>query len=108
DSACCIQTCLAGANFSWAMPLTLAYLAILVGTGTAGVPGGSIPYIIVVLASLGVDPALIAIILGVDRLLDMCRTAVNVVGDITAATFVARSEGHELIGQLRPARKRAA
>jgi len=99
---------LAGVDLSLAMQLTVAYLAILGGIGTAGVPGGSIPYIIVVLASLGVDPALIAIILGVDRLLDMCRTAVNVVGDITAATFVARSEGHELIGQLRPARKRAA
>jgi DAACS family dicarboxylate/amino acid:cation (Na+ or H+) symporter len=91
---------LAGVDLSLAMQLTVAYLAILGGIGTAGVPGGSIPYIIVVLASLGVDPALIAIILGVDRLLDMCRTAVNVVGDITAATFVARSEGHALIGQL--------
>ncbi len=45
-----------------------------------------------------VDPALIAIILGVDRILDMCRTAVNVVGDITAATFVAKSEGYALLG----------
>ncbi len=42
------------------------------------------------------------IILGVDRLLDMCRTAVNVVGDMTAATFVARSEGYYLSGQLNP------
>ena len=44
-----------------------------------------------------VDPALIAIILGVDRILDMCRTTLNVVGDLTAATFVARSEGYELL-----------
>ncbi|MEJ7700026.1 MAG: cation:dicarboxylase symporter family transporter [Pyrinomonadaceae bacterium] len=40
---------------------------------------------------------MIAIILGVDRILDMCRTTLNVVGDLTAATFVARSEGFELL-----------
>ena len=91
---------LAGVDLGLATQLTVAYLAILGGIGTAGVPGGSIPYVIVVLASLGVDPALIAIILGVDRILDMCRTAVNVVGDITAATFVARTEGHQLLGAV--------
>lgn len=97
---------LAGVDLSLTMQLTVAYLAILGGIGTAGVPGGSIPYIIVVLAGLGVDPALIAIILGVDRILDMCRTAVNVVGDITAATFVARSEGYSLLGELSPPPRR--
>jgi DAACS family dicarboxylate/amino acid:cation (Na+ or H+) symporter len=40
---------------------------------------------------------LIAIILGVDRILDMCRTTLNVVGDLTIATYVARSEGYELL-----------
>ncbi len=93
---------LAGVDLALSAQLAVAYLAILGGIGTAGVPGGSIPYIIVVLGSLGVNPALIAIILGVDRILDMCRTAVNVVGDITAATFVARSEGYHLDGELRP------
>ena len=53
--------------------------------------------VIGILAMIGVNPALIAIILGVDRILDMCRTTLNVVGDITAATFVARSEGFELL-----------
>lgn len=92
---------LAGVDLTVAAQLGVAYLAILGGIGTAGVPGGSIPYIILVLAGLGVDAGLIAIILGVDRILDMCRTAVNVVGDITAATFVARSEGYPLNGELR-------
>lgn len=92
---------LAGVDLSLSAQLGIAYLAILGGIGTAGVPGGSLPYIIVILASLGVNPALIAVILGVDRILDMCRTAVNVVGDITAATFVARSEGYHLDGELR-------
>jgi dicarboxylate/amino acid:cation (Na+ or H+) symporter, DAACS family len=52
----------------------------------------------VVLAGINVNPALIAIILGVDRILDMCRTTLNVAGDLTAATYVARSEGYELLG----------
>lgn len=95
---------LAGVDLSLGQQLAVAYLAILGGIGTAGVPGGSIPFIVVVLASLGLNPALIAIILGVDRLLDMCRTTLNVTGDITAATYVARSEGYPLKGQLRPAK----
>ncbi len=92
---------LAGVELGLAEQLAVAYLAILGGIGTAGVPGGSIPFIIVVLASIGVNPALIAIILGVDRILDMCRTTLNVTGDITAATFVARSEGNVLLGGWR-------
>jgi DAACS family dicarboxylate/amino acid:cation (Na+ or H+) symporter len=72
-------------------------IAILGSIGTAGVPSGSIPFIILVLATVGVNPALIAIVLGVDRILDMCRTTLNVVGDLTAATYVARAEGYELL-----------
>lgn len=88
---------LAGVDLSLAQQLTVVYLAILGGIGTAGVPSGSIPFIIGILAMVGINPALIAIILGVDRLLDMCRTTLNVAGDLTAATFVARSEGFELL-----------
>jgi DAACS family dicarboxylate/amino acid:cation (Na+ or H+) symporter len=68
-------------------------MAVLAGVGTAGVPGGSLPLIVPVLVAVGVPGEGIGIILGVDRLLDMCRTVLNVTGDITAATFVARSEG---------------
>lgn len=88
---------LAGVDLSIAQQLLVLYLAILGGIGTAGVPSGSIPFIIVVLAQIGVNPALIAIVLGVDRILDMCRTVLNVTGDITIATYVARSEGFELM-----------
>lgn len=88
---------LAGVDLSLAQQLMVVYLAILGGVGTAGVPSGSIPFVILILATIGVNPALIAIILGVDRILDMCRTVLNVVGDITAATFVARSEGATLL-----------
>jgi DAACS family dicarboxylate/amino acid:cation (Na+ or H+) symporter len=88
---------LAGVDLSFAQQLMVLYLAILGGIGTAGVPSGSIPFVIVVLATVGVDPALIAIILGVDRILDMCRTVLNVTGDLTVATYVARSEGAVLL-----------
>lgn len=88
---------LAGIELTLTQQLLVLYMAVLGGIGTAGVPSGSIPFIVVVLATIGVDPSLIAIILGVDRILDMCRTTLNVVGDITAATYVARSEGYELL-----------
>jgi len=88
---------LAGVDLSLAQQLMVVYLAILGGVGTAGVPSGSIPFIIGVLATIHVNPMLIAIILGVDRILDMCRTTLNVVGDITVATYVARSEGYQLL-----------
>lgn len=91
---------LAGVDLSIAQQLMVVYLAILGGIGTAGVPSGSIPFIILVLAQIGVNPALIAIILGVDRILDMCRTVLNVTGDITIATYVARSEGFELLKEM--------
>jgi DAACS family dicarboxylate/amino acid:cation (Na+ or H+) symporter len=94
---------LAGVDLSLGQQLMVVYLAILGGIGTAGVPSGSIPFIIGVLATINVNPALIAIILGVDRILDMCRTTLNVAGDLTAATFVARSEGYELLKPHEPA-----
>jgi dicarboxylate/amino acid:cation (Na+ or H+) symporter, DAACS family len=88
---------LAGVDLSLGQQLTVVYLAILGGVGTAGVPAGSIPFIVGVLATINVNPLLIAIILGVDRILDMCRTTLNVVGDLTIATYVARSEGYKLL-----------
>jgi DAACS family dicarboxylate/amino acid:cation (Na+ or H+) symporter len=93
---------LAGVDLSFGQQLMVAYLAILGGIGTAGVPSASIPFIVVVLAGINVNPALIAIILGVDRILDMCRTTLNVAGDLTAATYVARSEGYTLLSTPTP------
>jgi DAACS family dicarboxylate/amino acid:cation (Na+ or H+) symporter len=92
---------LAGIDLTLGQQIMVAYLAILGGIGTAGVPSGSIPFIVLVLVTVGVNPALIAIILGVDRILDMCRTTLNVTGDITAATYVARSEGYTLLKTAR-------
>jgi DAACS family dicarboxylate/amino acid:cation (Na+ or H+) symporter len=67
-------------------------LSILAGVGTAGVPGGSLPLVVLVLQTIGVPAEGIGIILGVDRVLDMSRTVVNVTGDITLAAWVESSE----------------
>ena len=87
---------IAGVELSTAQQLGVVYLAILGGIGTAGVPAGSIPFVIGILAGLGIDPALIAVVMGVDRLLDMCRTTLNVSGDLAIAACVARGEGYRL------------
>jgi DAACS family dicarboxylate/amino acid:cation (Na+ or H+) symporter len=86
-----------GVEISIIFQVTLVYLAVMGAIGAAGVPGGSIPLIIGILVQLGINPALIAIVLGIDRLLDMARTTVNVTGDLVAATYIARSEGYELL-----------
>jgi len=67
-------------------------LCILTATGMAGVPGGSLPLIGLILVQVGVSAGAIALVLGVDRILDMCRTMVNVTADLTTAVFVARTE----------------
>ncbi len=81
-----------GIELSLAAQAQVVMLSILAGIGTAGVPGGSLPLVVIVLQSVGVPAAGIGIILGVDRLLDMCRTSLNVTGDIVIATCVNR--GH--------------
>jgi DAACS family dicarboxylate/amino acid:cation (Na+ or H+) symporter len=82
-----------GVALSFEQQLTVVAMSILAGIGTAGVPGGSPPLIVIVMQSVGIPAEGIAIILGVDRILDMCRTVVNVVGDLVCATYVARAEG---------------
>jgi DAACS family dicarboxylate/amino acid:cation (Na+ or H+) symporter len=67
-------------------------ICILAGIGTAGVPGGSIPVIAMVLGMVGVPLEGLGLILGVDRFLDMCRTVLNVSGDLAAAVVVSRGE----------------
>jgi len=82
----------------YGVPLTLAqqtmvvFICILGGIGTAGVPAGSIPVIAMILGLIGVPVEGIGMILGVDRFLDMCRTTVNVTGDLAAAVVVSRGE----------------
>lgn len=81
-----------GIDLSLGQQIVVVVLSVITAIGAAGVPGGSLPLIMVVLATVGVQPEAIAIILGVDRILDMCRTSLNVTGDLTAACFIARQE----------------
>ncbi|RPD88787.1 dicarboxylate/amino acid:cation symporter [Luteimonas sp. 100069] len=70
-------------------------LCILGGIGAAGVPGGSLPVIAMILVMFGIPPEGIGLILGVDRLLDMCRTVVNIGGDMAGSVVIGRSEPAE-------------
>lgn len=81
-----------GVELSLVQQFHVVLMAMFAGIGTAGVPGGAIPLIIIVLHSVGVPGEGIAIVLGVDRILDMCRTVLNVTGDLVLATAVSRSE----------------
>jgi len=67
-------------------------ICVLAGIGTAGVPAGSLPVIAMILTLLGVPAEAIGLVLGVDRLLDMCRTTVNVAGDLAVAVLVSKGE----------------
>jgi len=81
-----------GIDLSLSSQLIVILLSILAGVGTAGVPGGSLPLIVVVLQTVGIPPESIGIILGVDRILDMSRTVVNVTGDIVLTCWIDKSE----------------
>ena len=85
-----------GINLSLGVQLIVVLMSVLTAIGTAGVPSGSIPLLIMVLTMVNIPAEGIAIILGIDRVLDMCRTVPNVIGDITCAAYVAKSEGYEL------------
>ncbi len=82
-----------GIHLNLGTQIIVVILSVITAIGAAGVPGGSLPLIMVVLATVGVPAEGIAIILGVDRILDMCRTTVNVCGDMSACVYVARAEG---------------
>lgn len=81
-----------GVELTLGQQIQVVLMAVLAGVGTAGVPGGSLPLIVVLLRSVGVPAGGIGIILGLDRVLDMCRTVLNVTGDLAVATCVARGE----------------
>jgi DAACS family dicarboxylate/amino acid:cation (Na+ or H+) symporter len=72
-------------------------MSVITAVGAAGVPGGSIPLLVIVLEMVGIPGAGIALILGVDRLLDMSRTVPNVCGDLLTSLVIARSEGAALV-----------
>jgi DAACS family dicarboxylate/amino acid:cation (Na+ or H+) symporter len=80
-----------GVDLSLSQQLTVALMCVMAGIGTAGVPGGSLPLVVGVLLSINVPAEAIAIILGIDRFLDMCRTTLNVTGDLVIAAVVSKN-----------------
>ena len=85
-----------GLDLSLGMQVIVVAMSVITSVGAAGVPSGMIPLLMVVLTVIGLPPGSIALVLGVDRILDMCRTAVNVTGDLAATVIIARSEGYDL------------
>ena len=81
-----------GIELTLAAQVTIVFTAVLASIGTAAVPGAGIVMLIVILEAINVPGEGIALILGVDRILDMCRTVVNVTGDSAVATIIASSE----------------
>ena len=81
-----------GIELSLGQQLMVMAVCILGGIGTAGVPAGSLPVVALILAMVGINPEAIALVLGVDRFLDMCRTTLNVVGDLVAAQVISAHE----------------
>ncbi|MET0404580.1 MAG: dicarboxylate/amino acid:cation symporter [Cystobacter sp.] len=81
-----------GVELSLPNQAVIMFICVLAGIGTAGVPAGSIPVIAMILGMFKIPPEGLGLILGVDRFLDMCRTTLNVTGDLAAAVYVARGE----------------
>lgn len=81
-----------GVDLSLSQQVVVMLICILGGIGTAGVPAGSLPVVALILAQIGVPPQAIGLVLGVDRFLDMCRTTLNVTGDLTLAAMVSKGE----------------
>jgi dicarboxylate/amino acid:cation (Na+ or H+) symporter, DAACS family len=75
-------------DLSLTQQVQVVLMSILAGIGTAGVPGGSLPLIMILLQQVGIPAEGMGLILGVDRFLDMCRTTVNVSGDLVIAALV--------------------
>lgn len=82
-----------GVDLSLGQQATVMLICVLGGIGTAGIPAATLPVIALILGSVGAPPEGIGIVLGVDRFLDMCRTTVNVIGDLVAAQVVSATSG---------------
>lgn len=82
-----------GIDLTITQQLSIVLLATVASIGSPGVPGGSIVMLIIVLTSVGIPVEGLALILGVDRPIDMLRTVANITGDSTVASIVAKSEG---------------
>ena len=85
-----------GVDLNFMQQLMIVILALLTSIGVAGIPSASLVAIALILPAVGLPAEAIAIVLAVDRVLDMCRTAVNVTGDLSVTALVANGEGEDL------------
>lgn len=85
-----------GMDLSFAAQITIVLTATLASIGAAAVPGAGILMLVIVLESVGINPSGIALIFAIDRILDMCRTAVNVTGDAAVAVIINKLTGRKL------------
>lgn len=93
-----------GIELNFATQFTIVMVALLTSIGVAGIPSASLVAISIILAAIGLPIEAIGLILAVDRVLDMCRTTVNVFSDSCGAVVIARTEGEQDILTGRPAR----
>lgn len=76
--------------------VTVVIIAVIASIGTAGVPGVGLVMLAMILTSIGINPAAIGMIIGIDRLLDMTRTSVNITGDAACALILSEREKSKL------------
>ena len=85
-----------GQDLTLADQMVIVLTATLSSIGAAAVPGAGLIMLVIVLGAIGIDPQGLALIIAIDRPLDMCRTIVNVTGDATVASVVASTEGEKI------------
>ena len=86
-----------GMDLTLVQQLTIVFTATLASIGTAPVPGVGLIMLVIILKAVGIPEVGVALILGVDRILDMCRTITNITGDAAVATAVASTENEILL-----------
>lgn len=92
-----------GIDLSIGQQVLVVLMSILAGVGTAGVPGGSLPLIVVLMTQVGIPAEGIGLILGVDRFLDMCRTTLNVAGDLVIAQLITNTVDQKTLDNMQNA-----
>jgi Na+/H+-dicarboxylate symporter len=85
-----------GFELTIAQQFSVAVLALMTSVGVAGIPAASLVAIVLILDAIGLPPESVALVWVTDRILDMCRTAVNVFSDTCGAAVIARTEGERL------------
>ncbi len=86
-----------GLDLSFAQQFTIVVVALLTSIGVAGIPAASLVAISIILTTIGLPVEALGLILAVDRILDMCRTSVNVFGDSCGAVIIAKLEGEKRV-----------